>query len=313
MRQQPTVSIIVPNYNHERFLRDRLDSITGQTYKDYELILLDDGSTDGSVELLKKFVEGRANTSLIVNDTNSGSPFIQWIRGFNLAKGQFIWIAESDDYCSANLLECLIEPLLKDASIGISYCQSTDLIEGQKYDRLDYTKNFSPNIWEDDFTMDGQKFIESYLYLKNVIPNASAVLFRAKLLRDINLQQLQSMRFAGDWFFWLQLCILSKVHFTAKNLNYFRSHPGVTRKRHGNKIRRVGVKEEYWVRKYTEESFAVSQNKDLKRLYRNWLLRFPGVGIFNPGFYTLTYKDALHLPKYVMAKDLLISSIARWM
>ena len=92
------VSIIVPNYNHARFLPERLNSIFNQTFQDYEVILLDDASTDNSVEILNRYAANPKVSHFIVNQENSGSPFKQWKRGIDLARGEFVWIAESDDY-----------------------------------------------------------------------------------------------------------------------------------------------------------------------------------------------------------------------
>ena len=87
------VSIIVPNYNYERYLKERINSILNQTYTDYELILLDDASTDNSAELLAKYKNHPKVSHVIINKENSGSPFKQWMKGILLAKGEWIWIA----------------------------------------------------------------------------------------------------------------------------------------------------------------------------------------------------------------------------
>lgn len=97
------VSIIVPNYNHARFLRKRLDSIYNQTYKNIEVILLDDCSTDNSRQILEEYQKKYAAiTKLVPNVKNSGSVFKQWQKGISLATGDLIWIAESDDWCDDN-------------------------------------------------------------------------------------------------------------------------------------------------------------------------------------------------------------------
>lgn len=101
--KKPLVSVIVPNYNHAPYLKERLDSIYQQTYQNIEVILLDDFSSDNSVEVLKQYARKYPhNTRLIVNEENSGKVFRQWNKGLSLAKGELIWIAESDDYCDVN-------------------------------------------------------------------------------------------------------------------------------------------------------------------------------------------------------------------
>jgi glycosyltransferase involved in cell wall biosynthesis len=119
--QNPKVSVIVPNYNHARFLRRRIDSILAQTFKDFELILLDDDSTDESLTILRDYA-GEPGIRLESNTVNSGSPFNQWNKGVRLARGRYIWIAESDDYADPRLLERLVRLLDENSAIGLAYC-----------------------------------------------------------------------------------------------------------------------------------------------------------------------------------------------
>jgi len=91
----PAVSVIVPNYNHARFLRRRVETILAQTFQDFELILLDDCSTDDSRSVLRQY-SSDPRVRLEFNEVNSGSTFKQWNKGVRLAQGKYIWIAESD-------------------------------------------------------------------------------------------------------------------------------------------------------------------------------------------------------------------------
>ena len=90
------VSVIIPNYCHARFLNQRIDSVLNQTYSDYEVIILDDCSTDNSREIIESYRNHPKISHIVYNEKNSGSTFIQWEKGFELARGEYIWIAESD-------------------------------------------------------------------------------------------------------------------------------------------------------------------------------------------------------------------------
>lgn len=82
----PVVSVIVPNYNHAAFLKERIASIAAQTMRDMEVILLDDASTDGSTALLERMAASLpGKVQLVVNAENSGSPFKQWLKGIAMA------------------------------------------------------------------------------------------------------------------------------------------------------------------------------------------------------------------------------------
>lgn len=101
----PTVSVIVPNYCHAPYLEQRIESILQQTFQDFELILLDDCSTDGSREILERYRNHPKVSGIFYNERNSGSPFKQWKKGLSKATGDYVWIAESDDFSSPCFLE----------------------------------------------------------------------------------------------------------------------------------------------------------------------------------------------------------------
>lgn len=119
----PLVSAIIPNYNHARYLKQRLDSVFNQTYQNFEVILLDDCSTDNSLEIIEKYNGNPHLSQIVVNESNSGSVFKQWDKGINLAKGELIWIAESDDYCELTFLEEMVNALAAKKTVVVACAQ----------------------------------------------------------------------------------------------------------------------------------------------------------------------------------------------
>lgn len=108
--QIPRVSVVVPNFNYARYLRERLESITNQTVPVYEIIFLDDKSDDHSVEVIQELRHSLSpEPRILVNHTNSGSVFLQWHRGVQLARGDYVWIAEADDLAKPDFLERILE------------------------------------------------------------------------------------------------------------------------------------------------------------------------------------------------------------
>ena len=217
------LSVIIPNYNHAEFLKKRIDSVINQTFNDFEIIILDDHSTDNSREIINSYKNNSKISHIIFNETNSGSTFYQWNKGINLAKGKYIWIAESDDYCENEFLEYLIPKIEKFEDCIIAYCQSYK-IDSKNNITGDwkYVSDFiDKNKFCDEFYSDGNEFVAKYLVYRNVIPNASAVIFRKDKyiqigLADTNLKQI------GDWDVWLRMLTKGVVYFTDKRLNYFR-------------------------------------------------------------------------------------------
>src|SRR6266849_1262625 len=119
----PKVSVVIPSYNHACFLRQRIESVLVQTYQDFELILLEDCSTDESRAILSEYA-GDPRGRMEFNEVNSGSTFKQWNKGVRLARGEYVWIAESDDYADPHLLEKLSERLESEPRAAFAYCRS---------------------------------------------------------------------------------------------------------------------------------------------------------------------------------------------
>ena len=130
------ISIILPNYNHAIYLIDRLDSIFNQTYQNFEVIILDDASTDDSLAILNMYRNHPKVSNFIRNEKNTGSPFKQWAKGLRLAKGDLIWIAESDDDCDLNFLESQVKRSLIQRQMSLYQKQSPSTVIKVKLRKL---------------------------------------------------------------------------------------------------------------------------------------------------------------------------------
>lgn len=224
----PTVSVIVPNYNHAQFLRQRIDTILAQTYQDFELILLDDCSGDDSRAILSEYV-AHPRVRLEFNDANSGSPFKQWNKGVRLACGKYVWIAESDDYADSQFLARLVPLLESDPAIGFAYCRSWRVTDQGTIGFADYNLP-DPDRWTTDFCVDGQELFRRYFALITPVPNASAVVFRKALFEQLGCAD-ESLRLCGDWKVWAAMALAGKVAYSSEPMNYFRYHANNARSR----------------------------------------------------------------------------------
>lgn len=225
--EQPLVSVIVPNYNHEKYLQQRLESIFNQTYPHFEVILMDDCSTDNSLSILNRYRKHEKVSTCIFNESNTGNTFKQWAKGISLAKGDLIWIAETDDYCETNFLEELVQPFQNDSKVVLAYCQSNRVNEYGEVtgNWITHTNDLDPNLFLNKFTIGGNEFIEKCLINRNVIPNASAVLFRNDAEDVIgHFETVSDFRTCGDWMFYVKLIVNKKVCFNPNSLNNFRYH-----------------------------------------------------------------------------------------
>lgn len=229
----PQVSIIVPNYNHARFLPQRVDSVFGQTFKDVEVIILDDASTDNSREVIQKYT-ANSRVQVSFNTDNSGSPFAQWNKGVRIARGKYVWIAESDDWADSRLLEILVGRLESDPLAVLAYCQSNLIDEnGQVKFVMEVSREgMNPMRWRSDHVNEGRQECRQYMVLANTIANASAVVFRRDAYQKIGGAD-ESYQINGDWLTWARMIMLGRVIFVAQPLNYYRLHDQVARRRHG--------------------------------------------------------------------------------
>ena len=115
------VSVIIPNYNHAPFLKERIDSVLNQTYDNFEVIILDDKSTDNSKEVIANYRGHPKISHIVYNEENSGSTFKQWQKGFSLAKGDYIWIAESDDVAHPDFLKRLMSGIESNPNVVLAF------------------------------------------------------------------------------------------------------------------------------------------------------------------------------------------------
>jgi glycosyltransferase involved in cell wall biosynthesis len=285
----PKVSIIIPNYNHAAFLQQRLDSVFNQTFQDFEVILLDDASIDGSVKLLKSYKTHPKLSHLVLNSVNSGSPFKQWKKGIELAKGDYIWIAESDDYCKLNFLDTLLSLFTK--NVVLCYCASN--ITDQNNNTLGSHKwadELHSNRWKMSYKNTGKEEIENFMRYRNTITNASAVIFKRETV--VNLEFPNHMKFCGDWYIWIEILKQGDLMYSHLPLNYFRRHEGSTKPvkslqleqkrvdeymeiiiKNSNRFSRFFNRTKYyWIFNEWREKFKSQSNSNIKNLTLDFLI-----------------------------------------
>ena len=213
----PTVSVIVPNYNHAPFLRQRIESILDQSHQDFELILLDDCSTDGSRDIMESYRGDPRVSHIVYNEANSGSAFRQWDKGIELAQGEWVWMAESDDYADPTFLERMMAEVTKVPNCSLAYAATWWVDEGGN--KLWETPSSNHvNIYQ------GKDFIRRKLAVCNSIANVSECLFRRDCYQPSESHRYEHMRLCGDWFFYILLAEQGSVVEVEEPLSYYRQH-----------------------------------------------------------------------------------------
>jgi glycosyltransferase involved in cell wall biosynthesis len=225
-KQKPGVSVIVPNYNHAQYLPQRLESIFTQTYQDFEVILLDDASSDNSRDVLERYSK-RADVIIQRNEQNTGTPFRQWLKGIDLAKSEIFWIAESDDLSDPDFLKFLL-PAFDDPKVKLAYANSYIIDEKGTilgdYLNSPYLISLSTTKWHASYKVTAEQEINDGLGVKDTILNASAVLFKKSVLDNSFRSTFSGMQIAGDWYFIANSIKNGTIQYNARKLNYHRRH-----------------------------------------------------------------------------------------
>ena len=266
----PLVSVIVPNYNHARFLEERMQSVLGQTYQNIEVIILDDRSTDNSREVIEKYRSNPKVRKILFNDTNSGSPFRQWKKGMELASGEIVWIAESDDSCEPTFLESLV-PCFADEHVAFAFCRTTKVDEaGKPFEVCQQDMHGS-------YVMEGRDFIARHLYRICSVVNASSALIRKRMALS-TAPLYQEFRGSGDWMFWIEMAEQGRVAFVDKKLNRCRQFFQSTTAKMQRSMRSSA--EDYRIYQYMITHKEMSRAKALKtRFWRIYSLLFYTEGL----------------------------------
>ncbi len=220
------VTAIVPNYNHARYLSQRLDSILSQTYPLIEIIVLDDCSTDNSHEIIEDYVARYPDRiRAVYNDHNSGSVFHQWQKGYELATADLVWICESDDFCANTFVERLIGHF-RDPSVMLAFgkIEFADEIGNVMPGMSHYREAAETGIWAQPHLRPASAWFEGAFGVKNVIANVGGSLWRRVPLRQSIWDEARSFRVMGDWYLYSVLANGGQIAFDPAAQAYFRIH-----------------------------------------------------------------------------------------
>lgn len=270
-QQKPLVSVIVPNYCHAPYLKERIDCILNQTFQNFELILLDDCSTDNSKDIIMSYKDNPKVSHIIINEKNTGNTFCQWEKGVSLAKGKYIWMAESDDYADETFLDSVMAMFCLHKDCVLVRTGSYQVNERGRVLLDDY------DVWKEDESIhyyDGLEYIRHNMLHFNFIYNASMVVFRKDVFQTID-KSYQQLHYTGDWLCWIEMLLHGSICEYRRKLNYFRQHKNKVSFRSG--ISGKGVIDQIRVLAYTLKNLKVSPWRRAYILgeYHNMVVRTP--------------------------------------
>ena len=192
--KNPTVSVIIPTYNRAHLVARAIQSVLNQTYKDFELIIVDDGSTDNTEDIIKEFQKKDERIKYIKHDKNRGGSAAR-NTGIKAARGNFIAFLDSDDEYLSYKLEKNVN-ILKNANSNVSIVYSNILIIDNKIKFKGIKKGISGNIYNNIL-------LTNFIHLNSVL-----------VKRECFLKELFDERFPRhqEWDLWIRLA--KKYKFT---------------------------------------------------------------------------------------------------
>jgi glycosyltransferase involved in cell wall biosynthesis len=219
----PLVSIVFTSYNHAEYLQQAVDSLLIQTYDNFELIIVDDCSNDGSQIILKNY-QSDPRVKLNLLEQNTGSYVKASNYAANLAEGDYLLFAQCDDFAHPAQLMTLVHASQQFQAAGVIWSKSNMV-------------DLNGHVFEDDFEGREKKFrdrcqsnallsgkeMRRFLAYSCVIPNLSAALIKKDLYLQVG-KLSEKYLVASDWAFWLSLSEVTNFYYITEPLNNFRQH-----------------------------------------------------------------------------------------
>jgi glycosyltransferase involved in cell wall biosynthesis len=210
----PLVSVIMPCFNHARYVGESIKSVLSQTERDLELIIVDDASTDGSRKIIEATRAGDERIKPIYHDTNQGASQAR-NSALKIASGKYIAFCDADDLWLPHKLEVQLEGLEPYPEVAVIYADSL-IINGEGKpigDRFSYRYPIPGN---------GSGYLFKTLCIRNFINIQSALLRRWCITEenyfDPNIQWVE------DWWFWVQIAQGNYFIYNPEALGFYRVH-----------------------------------------------------------------------------------------
>jgi hypothetical protein len=257
----PKVSVIIPTYNRADFIEEAVESALCQTYKDFEIIIVDDGSTDNTKDVLQKF----HNKIRYVYKNNGGVASAR-NSGIKHAHGEYIAFLDSDDLWLPERLKIGVQALDFDKNIGLFFSDCHRVFNGKRVSKT-YFDAYKPY----------SGFVFKQLYMQDFIPT-STVLVRKDCLRLLGMFD-GNLPSCEDYDLWLRISTCFKINYTKMPLAIYKTHSkSISCKNFfGPALRKVLVKTKINYKNQIKEfSRAAKRRISMVSCSRGWHLKKSG-------------------------------------
>lgn len=215
----PQVSVIMPCYNHARYLPEAVESILKQSYGDLELIITDDSSSDNSVDVIERYKRMDRRIISIYNKKNKGASCSR-NRAIMASRGNYVSFCDADDIWENDKLEIQMDCMLNNREYAAIHSDST-IINGQGTP----TGDLFSSLYQRG-KMSGNLFHE--LCVSNFI-NIQTVLLRRQCVNDVGLFE-EDIKYVEDWIYWVKVARNFRFFYIDEPLGRYRIHEGSTNK-----------------------------------------------------------------------------------
>lgn len=218
------ISIIMTSYNYADYIKEAIESVIAQTYTNWELIIVDDGSTDNSVDVINGYIKLDSRIKLFQHEGACNKGLADSLKlGVEKAQNDWITFLESDDKFAQNALEEKIKAIQENPEIELIF---SDLEMFQDEEKIAEFQNYFRDVETMFFKKDSSKFIQDFKKLipkLNIIPTFSVVMLKKELLKNCDFYP--PCKASVDYYLWAQLCN-AKIYYLNKKLTYWRIHSG---------------------------------------------------------------------------------------
>ena len=257
------ISVIVPLFNGEKYIRETLDSVINQTYLNWECIIVDDGSTDNSATIAKEYVAKDQRIKYF--QQNNAGPSQARNYGLQLAKGRYIQFLDADDVLLKERFQVLIESAEK---LGTNAILFSDFYLGNSQNIYETSKLSRPaSIGE---TLDFNAFYKYFGIRFLIVP--CCILLPRDCFQYCRWET--SLSHSEDWDLYLKLTQNGwEFRFIAENLAIYRNNPlGLSKKRYETILADIQILERYWLKELRWVYFKRTASL-LKKGFFNKLLK----------------------------------------
>jgi glycosyltransferase involved in cell wall biosynthesis len=266
----PLVSIITPTYNHERFIAQCIESVLAQTYSNWEQIIIDDGSTDTTAQIVREYCDDRIR---YYYQDNAGIEALAhtYNRALSLARGELVAILEGDDFWPTHKLSRMV-PAFENTSVVLAYGEMREAdIDGKPAKRMSRTARIRTKLPERILCNDPQPHAAAYMLTRHghSLVEASTVVIRRKPLEEIGGFQFVRGRRAVDLPTFIQLTTKGRFWYTTEILGYRRMHSSSTTALYSTEI--LCASQSWIGRMIADKTFVLSQSESeaVEQSWRN--------------------------------------------